>query len=660
MNLEMISIDLPTFKVGETGPLFGRVVVSVDNPSAEKMNARAWLEFEGGAQVKADSPQKAIYSGLKSVLNFPIRLEEASTENLYYIADLNIEIDSEIVYRGKVNVYVRTDGFFFRTYRSNIDDCVYPYALYIPEEVMEGTVDKVPLLLSLHGAWSNHALNMRRLMSEPNRDGEPDEMALTALPIWPELPNPEAIVVCPWGRGTMSYHGPGAQDVKDVLEIVFRELPVDRERVSVTGLSMGGNGTLEIALRNSGLFSAMVPVCSFFSFLYKLDLPTTFKDSDWLKQSFRHRNILNYAVNARGFKGVHIHHGVDDPVVPVEQSIKTSAKLDSLGIKHFFSQYDNVGHNAWEPAYRDMKTFGWMIDKKRRQPSDTLEFVAVRYEEAVQQWLEIEKFAEYGQPAHVTAVWDKKNKALSLNTENVEILAADLNLLPGVKKGDKLTVSANGAAGTFTAPSEGKLRLKVSGGAPEAAAISRDNGLHKKKNLEGPLFDAIDDRVILVYGTSGSKAETEKSLKQLKAFADWGELPDVHFMIRPDKELTPEDIENCNLVLFGDETTNSVIAKVNKRGLPISFKGGEIVTPDGSFPKAGNALKMVYPNPLNPTRLVMINYNEDWDYSEIWFYMGAFEILPDYFIYQPGGKKTPYEDKVLSAGYFDENWKWRK
>ena len=61
-----------------------------------------------------------------------------------------------------------------------------------------------------------------------NKSGEPDELSFTSLPIYPELPEIEGIVVCPWGWGTMGYHGPGAQDVMDVLEQVMNEYPVDQ------------------------------------------------------------------------------------------------------------------------------------------------------------------------------------------------------------------------------------------------------------------------------------------------------------------------------------------------------------------------------------------------------------------------------------------------
>ena len=230
----------PTFKTGETGPLLGRVVVKLPQ-GEEPVRARAEIWWEARQKPL---PVRSRFSipGVSTALDFPISLDQPQGRHSVLGARLSVRVGDSVTLTRPVQVMVREYGMYYRTYRSNLDDTVYPYALYLPRGYDSPDV-KWPLVVSLHGAYSNHANNMRRLFGVGNRPGEPDEMVFSSMPIWPELPDMPGIVVCPWGRGTSPYHGPGARDVLDVMEIVRREYSTDPERTSVTGLSMGGNGT---------------------------------------------------------------------------------------------------------------------------------------------------------------------------------------------------------------------------------------------------------------------------------------------------------------------------------------------------------------------------------------------------------------------------------
>ncbi len=224
LQVEIKSVDLPTFRTGERGPLLGRVVLRLrDGMSLSPLSCRAVMEIPG-LDYRAEGQEQLVYPGLSAALDFPLELAEPPRKNTVLAGRLTITVEGRVEGSRDVPVYVRQSGMHFRTYRSRIDEAVYPYALYLPEGVGDPG-RKWPLVVSLHGAWSNHANNLRRLFGIGNRPGEPDEMVLTSLPIWPELPKVEGIVLCPWGRGTMSYHGPGAQDVLEVLERVREYLP---------------------------------------------------------------------------------------------------------------------------------------------------------------------------------------------------------------------------------------------------------------------------------------------------------------------------------------------------------------------------------------------------------------------------------------------------
>ncbi len=109
-------------------------------------------------------------------------------------------------------------------------------------------------------------------------------------------------------------------------------------------------------------------------------------------------------------------------------------------------------------------------------------------------------------------------------------------------------------------------------------------------------------------------------------------------------------------MLFGDERTNSIIARINEKGL-VRFDGESVVAGKDRFPREQVAFKCVFPNPLNPDKLVFLNYAEEWNYLDLWSFQASFKLLPDYFIYQRGGDQ-PFATKVLKAGFFTDQWTW--
>jgi len=657
-HIEMKSIDLPTFMTGERGPLFGRVVFRLRSAEIEPIKVRASIEIEA-QDLRGEGRACLVYPGVSAAVDFPIELVEPLQENAVLEGVVRLEIEDRFSLSRRVMLYVRTSGMYFRTYRSSLDNTVYPFALYLPEGIHDSS-KAWPLVVSLHGAYSNHANNLKRLMGIGNRPGEPDELALVSLPVWPELPRIQAIVVCPWGHGTMGYHGPGARDVLDVIELVRKSYPVDPERITVTGLSMGGNGTWEMALRHRpDLFAAAVPVCAFSDQLDRSGLEDLVKkgteNPPYLESVLARNAIANWAGNARMFP-VHIHHGNDDPVVPVTQSEQMLKALRKAGVEVQLTRYDNVGHNSWDPAYQGAETLNWLLRRRREKPEKEIFFTSCRYANASYEWLSIERFEKYGEYATVKARWDEEKGQIRLETKNVARLNIYPGKLPGAQPGRKIRIISeqSQSALELSLPSDGPLELELKGGSLRRAEPVETSGkLLKRKGLEGPIYEVLNSRVVLVYGT---RAGGHSTLSQALRFADWGELPDVHFIIKPDTLLDEQDIATSHLVLFGDESSNRLIARTNSRA-PVQFAGEEVVAGKDRYPKAEIAFKCIFPNPLNPDKLLLLNFQEEWDYTRLWFYLAYFKQLPDYIFYRRGSDR-PDGEKILKAGFFNENWSW--
>jgi len=242
--------------------------------------------------------------------------------------------------------YRAETGTLVKAYRADWDGALQPYALYVPKHYTPGK--PVPLIVALHGAFSDHRHNLRRVFGLDNRPGESDaEASRNELP----LPDVPAIVVSPYGRGElMGYDGLGGADVMRVIADVRRAYDVDPEHITLTGLSMGGDGTWQIGLRHPEMFAALAPVCAAADFrrlVTPADAPLF--DLDALDG----QSAVALAPNAARMQ-VMFFHGDKDPVVSVNDSRKMADRfkqLGWLGKNVRYKEYPGVGHNAWVQAY---------------------------------------------------------------------------------------------------------------------------------------------------------------------------------------------------------------------------------------------------------------------------------------------------------------------
>jgi hypothetical protein len=185
-------------------------------------------------------------------------------------------------------------------------------------------------------------------------------------------------------------------------------------------------------------------------------------------------------------------------------------------------------------------------------------------------------------------------------------------------------------------------------------AAGGPTGLRKVHGLQGPIEDAFRDGFLAVRGTgqawngaahdyAGQRLDTFKS-----EFAKWmrGDI-----RVKEDSGVSASDIAKYNLVLFGDPGSNSVLAKVIGK-LPIQWARSEITVGSQRFPSAGHVVVMIYPNPLNPQRYVVLNTGTTFSANRILSGTESvfFPRLGDYAVLATSGE-------VKVAGLFDEGWK---
>jgi hypothetical protein len=187
-----------------------------------------------------------------------------------------------------------------------------------------------------------------------------------------------------------------------------------------------------------------------------------------------------------------------------------------------------------------------------------------------------------------------------------------------------------------------------------------EDGLRKRHGLQGPIDDAFLDRFIFVRPTG--KAWHEQAGKwsageMERAIEHWRR----HFrgvaQVKDDTAITPEDIEAAHLILWGDPSSNTVIKQIAEK-LPIAWTRDAIVVGEQQYPADKHALVAIYPNPLNPSRYIVLN--SSFTFRDYAYLNNARQVpmLPDWAVVD---LTTPpnaiWPGKIADADFFDERWR---
>jgi hypothetical protein len=192
------------------------------------------------------------------------------------------------------------------------------------------------------------------------------------------------------------------------------------------------------------------------------------------------------------------------------------------------------------------------------------------------------------------------------------------------------------------------------------AVSSGDSGrLAKRHGLQGPIDDAFLDSFVFVEPTGtplvpgiAKWVESERA----HAVKEWRRQFRGEAQVRKDTEVSDADIAASNLVLWGDPGSNKILARIADK-LPIQWTAESIRVGTQSYPGASTALILIYPNPLNPKKYVVLN--SGFTFREYDNLNNARQIpkLPDYALVVT---TTPPDDrwpgKITTAGFFGEGW----
>lgn len=203
------------------------------------------------------------------------------------------------------------------------------YQLFLPHDYVLNRNQKYPLILFLHGIKKRgediSLLNDYGLTWIAESKSDFPFIVLT-----PQCP-------------TDSNWAKEYQSVIALVDEIIMSLPIDTDRLYLTGFSMGGNGTWDLASRSQELFSAIVPISGWF----EPDKAMQLKDIP-----------------------VWAFHCVDDDVVRVSGTEDMVKAIINVGGSIRVTYYSELGHNhkVMEETFNNQELYTWLLSHKRKSP----------------------------------------------------------------------------------------------------------------------------------------------------------------------------------------------------------------------------------------------------------------------------------------------------
>jgi predicted peptidase len=197
------------------------------------------------------------------------------------------------------------------------------YLLYLPEGYATGGKEW-PLVLFLHGAGETGSDLKRVKVHGPPHLAEQKKFPF--ILVSPQCPQ----------------RGWNISALNALLDHVIAGHRVDKNRVYVTGLSMGGFGTWALASTYPERFAAIIPICG-----------------------------GGNPANASKLKElpIWVFHGAKDETVPPSRSEDMVKALKSAGAERVkFTLYPNAKHDSWTVTYNNAEVWDWLLKQKRNSP----------------------------------------------------------------------------------------------------------------------------------------------------------------------------------------------------------------------------------------------------------------------------------------------------
>lgn len=537
-------------------------------------------------------------------------------------------------------------GLVVRGYVSKIDKSVQPYGLVIPESFAPGR--KWRLDTWFHGRSEN--------LSEVN-------FLYDRMRTPGEFTPANAIVVHLYGRYCNANKFAGEVDLFETLDAVKKQYPIDENRIVVRGFSMGGAAAWHIAAHHAGEWAAVAPGAGFSEspdFLRIAQNPDM-KPTWWEEKLYRMYNATDYAANFYNCPTV-AYSGEVDRQIQAARMMEKALEPEGMTLKHI------IGPGTPHRYHPDSKIeINRILDALAERGRDAyprkVRFTTYTLAYNKMKWVTIDSLDEHWERARLDAEV-QNDSTLQVKSSNVNAFTLSFGAAGAPFEADaKPVVVINGQKVTAHGPNtDGSWMASFRKTGEKWAPGSPAEPLRKAHGLQGPIDDAFMDNFLIVKPT-GTAAHPGIAkwveAEQNRAIKEWRRQFRGDAQVRDDSSVTDADIANSNLILWGDPGSNKVLARILSK-LPLKWSEVDVVMGRQKFAAATHAPVLIYPNPLNPSKYVVLN--SGFTFREFDYLNNARQIskLPDWAVVDittPPDERWP--GKIAAAGFFNESWDWK-
>jgi pimeloyl-ACP methyl ester carboxylesterase len=538
-------------------------------------------------------------------------------------------------------------GLVVRGYVSRIDGSVQPYGLIVPASFTPNTPHRFRLDVWCHGR--SETLSELNFLHE--RQTSPGQFT-----------PPNAFVLHPYGRYCNANKFAGEIDLFEALDDVKKHYPIDDDRLVMRGFSMGGAACWQFAVHYPDHWAAAAPGAGFAEtpgFL-RVFQNEKIKPAWYEKQLWHLYDCTDYAINLFNCPTV-AYSGEKDRQKQAADMMENALKYEGIDLVHIIGA--GAGHQYTPEAKAEINRRIDQIARVSRNPlPPEVRFTTwtLRYNRCF--WVQIDGLEKHWERARVDAqlqgpIWTRNVSALTLDVPP-GLLPVDL--LQQAEAPFNIDIDED--AVEVPRPRSDRswtVHLRKVDGKWKVAKSSDDGTLRKRHGLQGPIDDAFMDSFLMVRPTGKPLSEhvgkwTAEEMRH--ATKHWRRQFRGEARVKDDSQVDAADITAHNLVLWGDPSSNAILARIADK-LPVKWGKDQVRLGVESFPAGHHVPVLIYPNPLNPRRYVVLN--SGFTFREYDYLNNARQVpkLPDYAIVDisvPPSSRSP--GRIATAGFFTESW----
>ena len=595
-------------------------------------------------------PDVEIY---RKAVDWALRFDEFYKSNEVQVARTLLQQGREragALREGKPS-WATATGLVVRGYVSKIDGSVQPYGLVVPASYQAPGGQKFRLDFWFHGRGET----LTELDFINGRQKSPGEFT-----------PPNTFVLHLYGRYCNANKFAGEVDLFEALEDAKRQYPIDEDRLVVRGFSMGGAACWQFATHYAGLWAAAAPGAGFSETANFLKV---FQNEpvqpSWYEQKLWHLyDCTDYAANLFNCPTVAYSGEIDRQKQAADRMAK-ALKAEGIELTHIIGP--KTAH-AYERGAKEeiSRRIDSIAAQGRNAMPGRIRFTTwtLRYNQML--WVTLDGLEQHWESARVEADLDERDTSVKATTKNVSGLT--FSMLPGfcpLDNARQINVVLDGQrleAPPVMSDRSWSAHFRKQGKKWMMAELAGTGALEKRHGLQGPIDDAFMDSFLMVPPTS--QAISEKlgqwtAAEMNHAIDHWRRQFRGEVRVKNDTEITAYDIASNNLVLWGDPSSNKLLARIANQ-LPIRWDAQGVHTPQADYPRDRYVPVLIYPNPLNPKRYVVLN--SGFTFREYDYLNNARQVpkLPDWAIVDitlPVSSRAP--GGIVNAGFFGEQWEFQ-